>query len=61
MPTLARAVVLLGLVGACVDDDPARCAEWERAGECEENPGYMLAACAQSCARAHRASSVGWW
>ena len=33
----------------CVDEDPASCAEWAAAGECKNNPGFMLDVCKLSC------------
>jgi hypothetical protein len=34
--------------GACADLDPA-CPAWAARGECEANPGFMLASCRRSC------------
>ena len=49
MRLLRVAIVLLARRACACSDSDERCAAWERAGECEENPGYMLAACARSC------------
>ena len=38
-------------------DKSAKCPEWARAGECDRNPGYMLAQCAASCAELENCSS----
>lgn len=35
---------------ACTDTQPM-CAEWAAAGECENNPNFMLTGCADSCTR----------
>ena len=34
--------------GECVNADK-RCAKWALAGECENNPGYMLTSCRKAC------------
>jgi hypothetical protein len=51
------AALALGFARA---DENERCSEWAEAGECEANPGYMLASCKRSCAKFAAPVSVGW-
>lgn len=37
------------LIGS--DEFDPKCRDWAREGECDRNPGYMLAECAASCAK----------
>ena len=39
---------------ACVDAREEACAQWACAGECDSNPGFMIAECACACAAAAR-------
>jgi thiol-disulfide isomerase/thioredoxin len=42
-------------------DTKGECSEWARAGECGHNPGFMLSACATSCAAQASAPACGGW
>jgi hypothetical protein len=42
--------------GEC-GDSHEQCAEWAYFGECEKNPGFMLASCKKSCKKCEKSSS----
>ena len=53
-PGTVKAVVGVGggaslSASSCANENDQMCRLWARKGECEENPGYMKTACAESC------------
>ena len=59
VPTVVRRGECAATHG-CVDEHPAKCAQWAMQGQCMSNPGYMHSHCRASCHTCDQGNLTGW-